>query len=104
MLILKRVLLTPPLRGKWAWLVGLAAVAVPTLIRAAVQGSVSTGLFVTYIPFVLLVVLLLRPGVAALLVVTFAIVADFFFIEPYFALAAAANDLFGVGAFLITSP
>jgi hypothetical protein len=75
----------------------------PTLIRVAVQGSVSSAVFLTYIPFVLVAAMVLRPLAAALIAIASVIVAEFFFIDPFFALGVGPNDLFGIAAFLATS-
>lgn len=99
----RRVLIAPPLTGKRAWFFAAVAVGVPTLIRVAVHGSVSSAVFLTYIPFVLLAVMALRPWAAATIALACAVLADFFFIKPYFAFADGPNDLFGIGAFLVTS-
>lgn len=101
--ILRKALQSAPLSGELALLFGIAAVAVPTLIRAAVQGLVTSGVFLTYVPFVLLAALLVTARHAAVIALASAAVADFFFMQPYFALAGGPNDLFGTGVFLITS-
>ena len=62
-----------PLPGRLAWPCGLAAVALPTVIRAAVDGVVTGCEFTPYLPFVLIAALLLRWWQAAL--VTLASVA-----------------------------
>ena len=101
--ILRKALQSAPLSGKVALLFCIAAVAVQTLIRAAVQGLVTSGVFLTYVPFVLLAALLVTPRHAAVVGLASAAVADFFFMQPYLALAAGPNDLFSIGVFLITS-
>ena len=101
--ILRKALQTAPLSGKAALLFCIAAVALPTLLRAAVHDLVTSGVFLTYVPFVLLAALLLNPRYAAVVALASATVADFFFMQPYFALAAGPNDLFSIGVFLITS-
>ena len=101
--ILRKALQSPPLSGKVARRFCIAAIAVPTLIRAALHGLVTAGVFLTYVPFVLLAALLVTPRHAAVVALASAIVADFFFMQRYFALAAGPNDLFSIGVFLITS-
>ena len=101
--ILRKALQAAPFSDKVALLFCIAAVAVPTLIRAAVHDLVTSGVFLTYVPFVLLAALLVNPRHAAVVALAAATVADFFFMQPYFALAAGPNDLFSIGVFLITS-
>ena len=101
--ILRKALQSAPLSGKVALLFCIAAVAMPTLIRAAVYDLVTSGIFLTYVPFVLLAALLVNPKHAAVSALASATVADFFFMHPYFALGAGPNDLFSIGVFLITS-
>lgn len=77
--ILRKALQSAPLSGEVTLLFCIAAVAVPTLIRAAVQGLVTSGVFLTYVPFVLLAALLVAPRHAAVVALASAAVADFFF-------------------------
>ena len=100
---LQRALRGPAFAGNQALLFGIVAVAAPTLIRAAVDGLVSTAVFLTYTPFVLLSALLLTPRQTAVVVLACASVAHFVFTEPYLALGTSPNDLFSVGIFLINS-
>lgn len=64
-----RWLWAPVLEGPWALVCGIAAVAVPTIIRAAVHGHVVGCEFTPYLPFVLLSAILLgwRPAVGVAL-------------------------------------
>ena len=101
--ILRNALLAAPFSGKMALLFCIAAVALPTLIRAAVHGVVTSGVFLTYVPFVLLAALLVNARLAAGVALASATVADYFFLQPYFSFGAGPNDLFSVGFFLITS-
>ncbi|MGZ8346418.1 MAG: hypothetical protein ACXWUP_04810, partial [Allosphingosinicella sp.] len=57
---LTRWLQGPPLTGAIALLCGVVAVALPTVIRAAVNGVVTGCEFTPYLPFVLLSAILLR--------------------------------------------
>ena len=50
-----RWLRTPLITGRWAFLCGIAAVAVPTIVRAAVDGVVTGCEFTPYLPFVLII-------------------------------------------------
>lgn len=101
--ILQRALLAPPLTGRIAWIFGAAALTIPSLVRASVDGSVSTAVFLTYIPFVFLAAISLSPKAATAIAIGSGIVADFLFMEPRFALAATPNVLFSFGIFLIAS-
>jgi hypothetical protein len=100
---LPNLLLRPPLGGGVAFAVALLAVVLPTLVRLAVDGAVSGTAFSPYLPFVLLSALLLPSTATIAVVLSSAVVADFLFMEPYFRLAAAADDLFGIAVFLVTS-
>lgn len=50
----------PPLTGPYALLCLIAAVAIPTAIRAAIDGAVTGCEFTPYLPFVFLAAVLLR--------------------------------------------
>ena len=100
---LQALLLRPQLVGLAAIAVAILAVVLPTLIRLAVDGAVSGTAFSPYLPFVLVSALLLRPAAAFATVLCSAIVADYFFMEPYFRLAVGADDLFGMAVFFMTS-
>ena len=93
----------PALTGRGVLLFGLVAVAVPTLVRALVQGFVTGSVFTPYLPFVLFSALLLGCRYAAAVALASAAVADFLFMKPYFSLAAGPSDLFGIGVFLVSS-
>jgi len=59
----------PPVTGWMALLCGLAAIWLPTIVRASVNGSVAGCEFTPYLPFVLICAILLRwwqAGVVAL--------------------------------------
>jgi len=92
-----------PLGGRRAAIFTIAMIAIPSLIRLLLIQVVSTDVFLTYVPFVLLAAVMLTARDAALVAATCAIVADFFFMEPGFALAIAPNDLFSMGMLLIVS-
>jgi hypothetical protein len=62
---LNRWLSGPPVTGWLAFFVALAAVWIPTVIRLAVNGSVTGCEFTPYLPFVLLSAIMLRWWVAA---------------------------------------
>ena len=64
-----RWLWVPVLEGPWALVCGIAAVALPTIVRATVHGHVVGCEFTPYLPFVLLSAILLgwRPAVGVAL-------------------------------------
>jgi hypothetical protein len=99
----KKAIQARPLRGSWALLSGLALIAVPTLIRASVDGSVSGSVFLPYFPFVLVSALLLKPAHAAVVALVSAAMADLLFMHPEFTLVAGPSDLFGAAVFLVSS-
>lgn len=101
--LLEPLLLRQPVKGPWALALALAVVAVPTLIRSSVAGSVFGSVFLPYVPFVVLSAYLLKPWHAFALAIASASVADFYFMPPHFQFAAAPSDIFGIGAFLACS-
>ena len=76
---------------------------VPTLIRVMVGDVVVLAVFLTYVPFVIMASVLLRARDAAIVTLICALIADYFFMKPYFALATAPDDLFSIGFFLLVS-
>ena len=66
MVDLTRWLQAPPTRGAWAFGAALLAVALPTAVRAAVNGVVTGCEFTPYLPFVLLAAILLPWWLAAM--------------------------------------
>lgn len=67
---LKQWLHAPVLTGRLALLCGIAAVALGTIIRAAISGIVTGCEFTPYLPFVLLSAVLLRWWQAGLVALT----------------------------------
>jgi hypothetical protein len=64
-----RWLRTPLIKGRLALLCGVAAVAIPTMVRAAIDGVVTGCEFTPYLPFVLITALALgwwQAGAVAL--------------------------------------
>jgi hypothetical protein len=91
----------PVLTGRRAQIFAVAAISAPSLISLSLPQVVSTGLFLTYVPFLLLSAVLLKPLEAALVALASALVADFFFIDPRLSLSTSPNDLFGMGMLLL---
>lgn len=87
--------------GAYALLAALLLVATPTAVRAYLQPIVSAGVFLTYVPFVMLGAMLLSARQAIAVALACSLVADYFFMVPFFALAVAPNDLFSVAMLLL---
>lgn len=100
---LSRQLLTPPITGKRAAWWAIVAVAVPTIIRAALDGIVEGLPYTAYLPFVIFAVIMLEWRYAAAVALCSAFVADFLFVEPRYHLAPEPSELFGVGVFIATA-
>lgn len=98
---LEKLFAHPPFTGAWTVSLVVAAIAVPTLIRALVDGAVSGHAFLPYVPFMMLSAVALRPAHAAAVAIGSALAADFFFMPPYFQLATGPSALFGIAAFLV---
>ena len=62
---LVRLLSSPPLTGWQALLCGVAAIAVPTIIRLVTGGTMTGCEFTPYLPFVLVSAILLTSWLAA---------------------------------------
>ena len=96
---LERPLKTGPKGVFWAAL----AVALPTVVRLAVDDHVTGVAFSPYIPFVLLTALMLGWRLAASVAIASVATADLMFIEPRFVPIAGPTDLFGMAIFLLTA-
>lgn len=90
----------PPLTGHWALLGAAAAVALPTAVRAAVDGSVTGCEFTPYLPFVLVAALLLRWWLAAGVALTAVLILDGLFLTD---LHADACFVSSAAIFLVSS-
>ena len=100
---LRAALRAPLLTGVRAFLFGAFCVLAPTLIRAIIGDVVVVAVFLTFVPFVIIAAIFLRPRDAAIVALVSALAADYFFMEPYFALAVAPGDLFSMGFLLLIS-
>lgn len=96
-------LLRPPISGLPALACGLAAILVPTFVRASVDGVVSGTAFSPYVPFVLLSALLLEWRYAAAVALVSVVVADMMFVDPRYVFVAGPTDVFGMSVFLVTA-
>lgn len=101
--LLRKLLVVPHITGGWALLCNLAAIAFPTLVRAAVDHAVSGIAFVPYFPCVLLAAIFLGWRHAAIVAVASAAIVDALFIGPPTALLGGPTDIFGVSVFLLAS-
>jgi len=94
---------TPSVTGRAALLYCIVAVAVPTLLRASVDGIV-TGLgFTPYVPFVLIAAIFLEWYFAAAVALVSALIGDAFFTGPPVHILEEPSDVFGMLAFLSAS-
>jgi hypothetical protein len=96
-------LLRAPIGGIPAFICGLTAITVPTLVRASLDGVVSGISFSPYLPFVLVSALLLKWPYAVGVALTSSVVADMMFVDPRFVFIAGPTDVFGMAAFLAAS-
>ena len=97
---LTRWLQGPPLTGRNALLCVIAAVAIPTIIRAAVSGVVTGCEFTPYLPFVFLSAILLRWWKAAAVALASVAILGGLFAGPH---QAAACFIPSAGIFLASS-
>jgi hypothetical protein len=63
--LLNGLLVAPPLAGRQAVLLGLGALAVPTLILSTDQSLPAGACCTTYFPFVMMSAIMMSPGYAA---------------------------------------
>jgi hypothetical protein len=96
-------LILPPITGKSALVWSLVAIAVPTIIRASLDGVVTGVGFTPYSPFVLLSAVMLCWRYAAVVAIISTVIADALFVGPRFQLIESPTDIFGGIAFLGTS-
>lgn len=99
----RRPLRASALTGRRSQIFAVAAIVVPSLLWLMLPQVASVGVFLTYVPFVLLSAVVLKPHDAALVALASALVADFFFMDPQWSLSVSPNDLFGMGMLLIIS-
>lgn len=100
---LKNWLLAPPLTGRLALLCGIVAVALPTSIRAAIDGIVTGCEFTPYLPFVLLSAILLRWWQAGLIALVSAVTLGGLFVGPPNEFLASRCFITSAGTFLAAS-
>lgn len=100
---LKTWLPAPPVTGGWAMAGVVALIAVPTLVRLAVDGDVTGVAFTPYSPAVLVAAVLLGAPYAALVALAGAVIGDALFVGARYQMFEGPTDLFGVFAFLLTA-
>jgi hypothetical protein len=101
--IVYRWLARPPLTG-WRAIFGtIAAIALPTLLRGAVDTLVTGVAFTPYMAFVLAAAVLIGAGHAAAVALGGALISDTLFVGSPFRLLEGATDIFGITVFLATS-
>lgn len=93
-------LILPPISGKRAIAWSIAAVAMPTVGRALVDGAVTGIAFIAYVPFVLLSAVFLSWRYAAIVAIASAAIVDALFVGAPYALVEGPADVFGVVVFL----
>jgi hypothetical protein len=97
------LLVTPPLAGRFAPLLSVAALAIPTAILSLDQALPAGACCTTYFPFVLLSAVLMGSVYASAVAVGSAGLADALFMGPPFQLFESPMDSFGSIASLVSS-
>lgn len=97
--LLRKWLVETPITGRQALICAIAAVALPTLLRASLGGIVEGVGFTPYFPFVLLAALQLSWRQAALVAAASAAVGDALFVGSPYQVMEGATDVFGVVVF-----
>ncbi|RYG28997.1 MAG: DUF4118 domain-containing protein, partial [Burkholderiales bacterium] len=95
-------LLSRPPRGVAEILYVASAIAVPTMIRGAMDPWMTALPFVVHFPFVLVSALFLGWRAASLVAVGCAMLGNFFFMAPRYVFLANAKDAIGVAFFLLS--
>jgi len=97
-----RLLAAPP-RGVSAMVLGILVVAIPTLVRASLDGVVSGTTFVAYYPFILFAAIFLGWRIAAVVTFASALIANFLFLYPRYRLFADLDDTLATLLFLLSA-
>jgi two-component sensor histidine kinase len=100
---MKARLLAPPRRGVLAVLYTIASVAIPTLLRMALDPIVQDVAYVTYYPFVMLSALFLGWRHAAVVAIASALLGDYLFMTPRYTLFTAGAHTVASLLFLMSS-
>lgn len=96
-------LAAPPVRGFRALILAIFMVAIPTVIRAAVDGMVSGCEFTVFLPFVFVSALLMEWRYAAAVALACVGLADFLFMAPPHSFFQGPCDTYVVGVYLAAS-
>ena len=100
---LRNLFAAPPIAGVRALPWAIAAVAIPTLIRASLDDIVVGVAMIPYLPFVLASAIFLALPHAAFVVVVAAAVADAIFLGPSNRFLEGPTDVAAIGFFLLAS-
>jgi len=98
-----RWLHAPPATGRLALLCGIFAVALPTAIRAAIDGVVTGCEFTPYLPFILFSAILLRWWKAGAVALASVAIHGVMFVGPPSEFLVSQCFLSSAGIFLISS-
>ena len=100
---LKEWLKGPPLAGRLALFGGIIAIAIATIIRAAIDGIVTGCEFTPYLPFVLLSAVLMRWWQATLVALASVFVLGLLFIGPPTLVLGSQCFMSSAAIFLVAS-
>jgi len=101
--LLRKWVVATPIAGKQAFLCAVITIAVPSLIRAAVDNIVTGIGFSPYFPFVVLAAILLDWKGATIVALVSAALGDALFVGSNYLLLEGPTDVFGVSVFLVAS-
>jgi len=93
--LLNGLLVARPLAGRQAVLLGLGALAVPTLILSTDQSLPAGACCTTYFPFVMMSAIMMSPGYAATVALGSIGLADTLFMGPGYKILETPMDRFG---------
>ena len=99
----KTWLLKPHMAGRLALFCGIIILALPTIIRAAIDGVVTGCEFTPYLPFVLLSAILLRWWQASLVALASVAILGLLFMGPPYELVASTCFMSSAGIFIAAS-
>jgi len=101
--LLRKWVVATPVTGKRALIVAVAAVGLPTILRASLEGMVTATGFLPYFPFLLVAAVLVEWKVATIIMLAAAGVADWLFVGPHHPLFQEPSRIFGLAMFLASS-
>jgi hypothetical protein len=100
---LRKWLVATPVTGKAALMVAIAAVALPTFYRLALDGVVKGIGYCPYLPFILLSALFLGWRKSAVVALVSVAIADELFVGSRFQIVEGPTDMLGDLGFLVVS-